>query len=233
MENKILKTRYGTIHVLSLEKIFHYIANELVSGVVALTGGSTPKAFYDYAVKNHLINQDLLEKITWTVSDERYVLLSDDQSNFGNAERMLLNPLGVKESLKMPFKVNLPANQAAEKMEASMGQAGYDLCLLGMGDDCHIASLFPGSELLQKKNNSHFAAIDVSGKGMRLTVTPEGLGKAKKILMIVTGEGKAKALKNVLEGDFDVVKKPAQLHAKWPEKVTWLVDSDAAEMLEM
>jgi len=101
-----------------------------------------------------------------------------------------------------------------------------------MGEDGHTASIFPGSLLLEKPCGENFAAIDVPGKGWRLSITPEGLGKCAHVVIVVTGSNKASVLKEVLEGAIAVKKHPSQLLRTLNTKVTWLVDHEAAALLE-
>lgn len=231
-----IQTDYGKVYVLNRDQIFQRIVKELEliceskSGpvTVGLTGGSTPKEFYKWVVANNSLKSNLLSQIIWMASDERYVPLESDESNFGNAERLMLGPLGISKDKKRPWKVVLDPNEAAEDYNGYFtGEKCFDLCILGMGDDCHIASIFPGSPLIEENPSEGFAAIDVPEKGMRLTITPNGLRRSSEILMIVTGKGKSQGLKQVFEGDFNPKEKPAQLNREWAEKVTWLIDLEA------
>ena len=237
-----IQTDYGKVYILSQDQIFQHIvqiiedlsAQETRPITVGLTGGSTPKEFYKWAVANHSFKPHLLNEITWMTSDERYLPLTSDDSNFGNADRLMLSPLGVLPHNKHPWKVNLPPQQAAEdynKYFIHDKDNCFDLCILGMGDDCHMASIFPNSPLIESNQSESFAAIDVPGKGIRLTIIPTGLKRSKQILMIVTGKGKSQALKAVLKDDYNANNKPAQLNKLWSEKVIWLVDHEAASEL--
>lgn len=99
----------------------------------ALTGGSTPASFYQWCAENGGLPSALLQGTDFTVSDERHVLLSSSESNFGNAERQLLAPLGVSTDRRHPWMVAWPVAEAAEAYRRTMlilagpGRA-YDLC---------------------------------------------------------------------------------------------------------
>lgn len=234
---KEIQTDYGKVYVLNRDQIFARIVKELErickekSGAVTigLTGGSTPKEFYKWIVAKDSLKPNVLSQIIWMTSDERYLPLESEESNFGNADRLMLRPLGVSEDKKRPWKVEIVPQEAATNYNSYFtGDKCFDLCMLGMGDDCHIASVFPGSPLIGEDPEENFVAIDVPKKGMRLTTTPNGLKRSSQVLMIVTGETKSLALKKVLQGDYNPNEKPAQLNRKWAEKVIWLVDDEAA-----
>jgi len=199
----------------------------------ALTGGSTPQEWYRWAVTNRAISEKLAQATHFTVSDERVVPLHSDQSNFGNAERLLLEPLQVPAGNRHPWPVAMLPDEAvttyALDWQTRVGAGRtYDLCFLGMGDDGHTASIFPGSPLLKSDGKRLFAAIDVPGKGWRLTLTPAGLGACGLIVVMALGSAKAAMLKRVLTGENDPEKTPVQLLRRWQERVVWLVDNAAA-----
>ncbi len=243
-----IKTTYGTVHILDAEATYtaltqavHRVAAERANPTLGLTGGSTPKAWYAQAADTEggstcAIDTSLLGRLVWSCSDERQVPLADGESNFGNASRMLLDKIGVPAERRMPWPVEAEpvagAQAFAEAWEARFGSgAAFDLCFLGMGDDCHTASLFPGSPLIEDRSGALMAAVEVPGKGWRYTLTPEGIAASGEIIICVTGAGKQAALEAVFKGDFDPRAKPVQLLKHSAEKVTWLIDSSAAGSL--
>lgn len=199
----------------------------------ALTGGSTPQEWYRWCVTNRLMLEKLALAAHFTVSDERVVPLHSDQSNFGNAERLLLAPLRVPAGNRHPWPVAmLPDEAAATYAQDWQSRAGvgrtYDICFLGMGEDGHTASIFPGSPLLETGEKRLFAAVDVPGKGWRLTITPAGLAACGLIVVMALGAAKAKMLKRVLTGVNDPAKTPVQILHQWRDRVVWLADNAAA-----
>lgn len=202
----------------------------------ALTGGSTPAAFYAWCAENKTLPEALLKDTHFTVSDERHVLLSSGESNFGNAERQLLNPLSVATDQRHPWMVAWPVAEAAEAYRKTMlilsgpGRA-YDVCFLGMGDDCHTASLFPQTPLLKDDGGLLFGGQEVPGKGWRLTITPTGLRSCGLIVVMALGAGKAEALHRVHRGPDDVLNVPSQILKTCADRVVWLVDEPAAAKL--
>lgn len=202
----------------------------------ALTGGSTPAAWYRWCVATKALSPELLAGTHFTVSDERHVPLTSDQSNFGNAERMLLAPLGVPVEQRHPWMVAWPVAEAAEAYRKTLAQlAGpgraYDVCFLGMGDDCHTASLFPGTPLLRDDGGLLFGGQEVPGKGWRLTITPTGLQACGVVVVMALGAGKAEALHRVMRGPFNPLEAPSQILRHSAERVVWLVDEAAAAKL--
>ncbi len=240
------QTPYGTVHVLPSQEmcpaIFNHVERLGKEGLqaprVGLTGGSTPKAFYSWLGEQHPFpgDIDLWERILWSCSDERHVALDDPESNFGNALRGFLDPLGFSEANHRPWPVYCKPDEAAARFnrlweEELPGHPVFDLCILGMGDDCHTASLFPGSALLEKPGAEPFAAVDVPGKGWRLTITPAGLVRCNRILVAVAGAGKADALHAGFHGELDVGARPVQVLRDFADRVDWLVDESAAARL--
>lgn len=199
----------------------------------ALTGGSTPKAWYNWCTANSALTPLLMQETDWYVSDERCVPLASEESNFGNADRLLLTPTGVLPERKHPWAVPLEPEEAlvdfTRKAEERFGpRKGFDLCFLGLGEDAHTASLFPGSALLEEDGGALFATVAVPGKGDRLTITPSGLRACGRIVVMVTGAAKAEAVHRIFRGNARVVDVPAKVLSACAARVIWLIDSAAA-----
>jgi 6-phosphogluconolactonase len=244
---KVLPTPYGTCHILTPEALKLELLHRIKStaqrlkdreAVIALTGGSTPKAFYQWAAQhtdNHL--REALANVVWTVSDERCVPFEDDQSNWGHAWRGWLDTLKVPHGKRLPWPTKLTPMDAASRYNhawiTSYGgpHRAYDLCLLGMGDDAHTASLWPGCELIGSGHMENFAATQWPGRGWRLTLTPSGLSRCDQVVVIVTGMNKAEAMRDVIKGPFSPKERPAQLLKAHADRTVWLLDEAAATLL--
>jgi len=236
-------TQYGTFKIGPREELFRRLIERFSEApsrapeafTVGLTGGSTPKAFYQWCLENEALPRAVMEHVVWSVSDERAVSLDDPESNFGNARRLLLDPFGVPELQRFPWPVQFDPHSAALAFEMKWkerfgaGQA-FDLCLLGMGDDGHTASLFPESPLLAIDTGSFFSPVEVPGKGWRFTITPLGLSACRNIVLMVTGRGKAERLRAVLEDPPGTY--PVQIMANYSDRVEWLVDDAASAGLD-
>lgn len=238
-------TDYGTVKIVNKIGLFARMVELLdeqadtnaENFTVGLTGGSTPIAFYNWAVKHNAISEAVLEKAVWSVSDERRVALESPESNFGNADRNLLKPLGVHPQRKLPWPVILDPHSAVSIFQRKFHERygankAFDLCFLGMGTDGHTASIFPNSPLMAIESGDHFAPVDVPEKGWRFSITPDGLRACGKIVVVVTGGAKLHRLKKVLEGPEKQLY-PIQVLSRFPEKVEWLVDEAAGDLLTL
>ncbi len=239
---RIHDTDYGTVCIGTPETLFaelarigaeEWRANAEDHFSWALTGGSTPKAWYRWCVEKRALPEELPATTQWFVGDERHVPLAGDESNFGNAARRLLDPLGAPAAVRHPWAVERSPEEAvaafAREVAAVRGAGrAFSLCVLGLGDDAHTASLFPGSPLLGGGGGTElFAAVDVSGKGWRLTLTPAGLDACDRIVVHATGAAKAAAVRRVFCGGEPVSAVPAKLLEPLAAKVTWLLDPAA------
>lgn len=238
------KTDYGRLIVGNVTEIFTQAVTLSAAQqeraasprfTLALTGGSTPQQWYQWCVGQNAIPARLAEA-HFTVSDERDVPLESPQSNFGNAERLLLGPLQVPAERRHPWPVGgAPAATAAayrEQMRALCGAGRtYDVCMLGMGDDAHTASLFPQSPLLTDDGGELFAAVDAGDRGWRLTITPTGLRACGLIVLMTLGANKAPALKRIFTAPYDPLNAPSQILKTCADRVVWLVDEAAASAL--
>jgi 6-phosphogluconolactonase len=107
-----------------------------------------------------------------------------------------------------------------------------DLVFLGMGDEGHTASLFPGTAVLHESEKLVAATFVEKLNSNRITFTPITLNAAREVIFMIGGASKAHALKDVLEGDYDPDECPAQILRNSLGNVVWLVDKDAASELD-
>ena len=240
---KELSSGYGRVFIGAQEELFRtavFLAGgqrgrqpQAKTFTWALTGGTTPQGWYRWCVEKDALSPGLLAPTHWFTSDERHVPLGSDESNFGHAERGLLAPLKISAEKRHPWPVALPAPEAAAefaRQTATWFTRGrcFDLCFLGMGADCHTASFFPGSPLIQTERAEFFTAVETPAKGWRLTITPAGLRACGMIVVMALGAEKADALHRVLAGPYDPVLVPAQILKTCSQNVVWLVDEPAA-----
>ena len=194
---------------------------------LVLTGGTTAEKLYRPLAE---IEPDLSGKQVF-FSDERCVPPDHDASNYGMAARLLLDVLGGSPAIHRMRGEDDPGEAAraySDEVHAA-APAGFDLVLLGMGADCHIGAMFPGSSALAERE-ALCAAID-RPDGMRgLTLTPPALVGARKILLLVAGEAKAEAVARVVNGSEEPLACPARLLADHPD-ATFLIDEPAAAQL--
>ena len=234
------QTMAGVVQVHTREQSFAELARRINAlaakgpASVGLSGGSTPKAFYTWVVANKALTPEAIARIDWHVSDERCVPLSSDDSNFGHAVRGMLYALGVAQARRFPWPVDLAPAAAAAAYDAAWTKASptkaFDICLLGLGDDSHIASLWPKCPLIGTKG-ARFVATEWPGRGWRLTITESGLAQCGEVIVLVSGKSKAPALQAICKGSLDSAQHPGQVLRAIATKVTWLADSEAAAQL--
>ena len=201
---------------------------------VALAGGNTPRALY------RLLAAPRPPVIPWAHvhvfwGDERYVPPEDPRSNFGMAKATLLDhvPCPAANVHRMPTEFADP-DVAARDYERTLrsrfdGQwPAFDLVLLGLGDDGHTASLFPGSLALAEKARWVVATTAPAEPPLRLTLTLPALVGAAAIYVLVAGSNKARPLRHVLDGVGDRIRYPAAGLRLATGTVTWWVDREAA-----
>lgn len=107
----------------------------------------------------------------------------------------------------------------------------FDLIFLGLGEDGHTASLFPGSLALRETELWVLAVFSEALQAWRVTLTPPVLNAARQLSFLVSGKSKAERLQEVLEGEPQPEPLPAQLIQPLNGQVTWLVDKAAAAKL--
>jgi 6-phosphogluconolactonase len=127
-----------------------------------------------------------------------------------------------------------PERAAAEyerRLRALLGGEGLDLVLLGMGEDGHTASLFPGQAAVRETARWVVAALSPDATLWRITLTPAVLNAAKNVAFVVSGASKAARLQQVLQGPFTPDVLPAQAIRPAQGQLTWMVDEAAAGRL--
>ena len=205
------------------------IAHRLSSGGdLGLAGGGTPRSTYRRLARRTLPWANVH---AWT-TDERHVPIDHADSNAGMARRALFDHVpGMLHAV--PWRAS--ADEAAAEYERELhsvmprGPAGLvpTTIVLGLGDDGHTASLFPGSAALDVVDRD-FVSIEVPGHGIRFTATLGLLARARHALFLVSGAHKAAVLATILGGESDL---PAARVAGATADVLWLVDRDAARLL--
>jgi len=146
-----------------------------------------------------------------------------------------LSPFGVKPANPSTLPADLaPAAAVAAAYDEAWTKASptkaFDICLLGLGDDSHIASLWPKCPLIGKQG-ARFVATEWPGRGWRLTITESGLAQCGEVIVLVNGKSKAPALQVICKGPLDAAQHPGQVLRAIATKVTWLADSEAAAQL--
>jgi len=194
---------------------------------VALSGGSTPKPMYAMLGSSPLREQLAEFPITWIVVDERYVPIDDPESNAGMMEKSLFaNGISAAHRfLRFRTELNDPAAtaRAFEDEWRVLGIVNLDLVVLGIGDDGHTASLFPGTPVLEVKDRIASEVFVPHLDAWRVTITKPVIRAAALRLVLANGAKK----KPILEGVRDGAEYPIALATNGVE-TWWLIDRDAA-----
>jgi 6-phosphogluconolactonase len=210
---------------------------------VSLTGGDTPRPLYERLADpsrpwRHRIDWARLH-LYW--GDERHVPPDHPDSNFGLANDALITHVPIPADHVHRMRGELPdAEQAAREYERGLPET-FDIMLLGLGENAHIASLFPDgpgvvrfarAERGAPTPEPRVAATLVDQLGVwRITLTPGTILASRQIVMLVAGEKKAEAVEAAIERPLDVVRYPAQLLRDAGERVEWFIDRPAAARL--
>ncbi|HYA98903.1 MAG TPA: 6-phosphogluconolactonase [Ktedonobacteraceae bacterium] len=210
----------------------------------AFSGGNTPRPVYE-----RLASEGYIDRIDWSrveifFGDERCVPPDDPQSNYQMARTALGERVPIPaDNIHRMHGEQLP-EQAAEEYaqelarifggDAKMGGTppnGFDLVLLGMGDNGHTASLFPGLAAVTESVRWVMAQyVEVVGM-WRVTLTPVILNAARNVAFLVKGSDKAEMLAKVLEGPYQPIVLPSQIIKPTNGDLRWLVDAAAAARL--
>lgn len=208
---------------------------------VALSGGSTPRALYELLADR---DEPFRDRIDWEnthffFTDERHVPPDHPDSNFRMINEAMFSRVPVPAENVHRIPAEKPnAAEAAIDYERDLissfgsGVPAFDLILLGLGEEGHTASLFPGSPALHE--TQHFVAAPWVEKlnSYRITLTLPVLNNGRSTVFLVTGASKAEILREVIESD----KKPnpdlypAQAISPTNGAVSWLVDKAAARL---
>lgn len=209
---------------------------------VALAGGSTPKALY-----RRLAARPFRDQVDWSrtlvfFGDERCVSPDDRDSNYGVAREALLDrvPLSTENVFPMWCGPDRSLDEAAAEYSRVLAEhfglaedgarPEFDLILLGIGEDGHTASLFPGMPAVEVQDRLVVGSIvpaGVSPAVPRLTLTLPVLNNASRILFLVEGKRKAEAVRQVIEGGAAGGLPAARVQPQ-NGTLTWLLDASAA-----
>ena len=197
---------------------------------IAVAGGGTPRPLYEALAEQSLDWSKV--HVFW--GDERYVPSTDPQSNEGMVRKAWLDRVSIPGENIHPMPTNYPdPATAAQSYEAELQSffgkeqgefPSLDLILLGIGDDGHTASLFPGTDAL--KVFDRLITVGKKDDRPRITFTAPLINQAKEIMFLVEGSAKTKALQAILAESGDSNIYPSRLIQG---NVTWLIERSAWE----
>ncbi len=176
--------------------------------LVALSGGRIAKQFFAGAAQEARAERGLFDTVHFFWGDERCVPSDNSESNFGIANELLFEPLGIPESRIHRIRGELNPDVGAAEAERELrgiaplnkdGQPVFDLIFLGMGEDGHVASLFPGeSEEAMANRSVYRPVVATKPPPQRITVGYPCLAAARQIWVLASGAGKENALRTSL-----------------------------------
>ena len=212
---------------------------------IALSGGSTPQRLHKILAASPYKEQIDWSKMHIFWGDERAVPFEDSRNNAKMAYDTLLNFVPVPASQIHVMRTDIPADQSAVEYEKVLQQYfnsvpggpedpllnSFDLVLLGMGDDGHTLSLFPGTEVVHEEK-AWVKAFFLKAQDMqRITLTKTIVNRSFCIAFLTTGTGKAHALKEVLHGAYNPDLYPSQEIKPTAGELHWFVDEAATAQL--
>jgi 6-phosphogluconolactonase len=206
---------------------------------VALSGGTTPRRVYELLAGDEFRDAILWSKVHVFFGDERAVPHDHSESNYRMASEALLSRVNIPpENVHRIEGLGDAAANASDYESVMRGLFGdaewprFDLVLLGMGDDGHTASLFPGTAALEE-SRAWVAPNWVEKLGAwRITLTAPAINAARRVVFLVTGASKAERLHEVLNGTHDPSRLPSQNIAPRDGTLEWYVDRAAAAKLK-
>jgi len=193
---------------------------------IALSGGNTPRSVYAEMAKRDLP----WKKFLFTFGDERCVPPENDESNFRMANEALFRPASVPDSSILRMRGEIEPVLAAKEYEAQLdvlaakrGEKIYehDLILLGLGDDGHTASLFPGTEALSETERRVIANYVPKFNSWRLTFTFPLIFAARTVCFLIGANKDPKLIERIFSGDSALPAARVDQNAK---SVTWIIE---------
>ena len=200
-----------------------------------LSGGNTPKELYTLLANDTFRNRIDWKKIEIFFGDERFVPFDDQRNNGKMAYDILLKhvPVPSEQIHYMPANISIEASAIQyEKIlheYFSLEENTFDLALLGIGNDGHTLSLFPGSKTIHEQSRWVVPSQAPDEPKQRITLTPWIVNQSECIIFLVTGKAKAAVLEKVIHGEYNPDLYPAQIIRDRPKSIHWFADREAMD----
>lgn len=205
--------------------------------IVAFAGGKTPRRTYEILAREPFRDQVPWQQTHVFWGDERCVPADDPRNNTLMARQTLLDHVPLPPGQVHPMVCNGSPVAAAADYDALLrsffadNRPRFDLVILGLGENGHTASLFPGTSVLDEQQH-WVGEVFVAEEGLhRLTLTAAAINQAALVVFMVSGSDKAPILRKVVQEAQDPRSIPAQLIKPTDGGLLWLVDRDAARLL--
>lgn len=205
---------------------------------IVLSGGSTPQSIFQYLAIKHK-KSIAWERLLIFWSDERCVAPDDQESNYRMTKESLLDKVSIPATNIFRIKGEAdPSAEVARYTEAVRQFVPsyndiprFDLMMLGLGEDGHTASIFPGNLHLFKSKELFVVAEHPQTKQQRITSTGVLINNSKTVVFLATGEAKSAIVSTVIEAKSGSENLPASLVHPENGELFWLLDEKAASKL--
>ncbi len=224
-----------TDFILNLLKVYPHMN-------IALSGGTTPKAIFDYWAEN-CTDSIPWERITLFWGDERCVPLENDMNNYSMTKEHLLSkiPNILPRNVRRIHGESEPEEEAERygqilerKLLQNEGVPCFELVMLGLGDDGHTASIFPNQMKLWDSKKTCVVGEHPASKMKRVSVSGTVINNAQYVVFLVMGENKAQKVKDIIKDrEIFLNKYPAARVNPKRGYLYWFMDEDAASMLNV
>jgi 6-phosphogluconolactonase len=199
---------------------------------LALSGGNTPRATYERLASPTLGNGIDWAQVLVFFGDERMVPPDDPSSNYRMARESLLDHIEIPSGNVFRIRGEGDPERAAEEYAQLLGTSPLDLVLLGIGDDGHVASLFPGTAALDVTDRKVLPNHAPVAPHERLTVSFGVINGARQVALLVTGKGKAGRVAQIFEQKkSEKPELPAARVTPTSGALHWFLDDAAASQL--
>ena len=244
MRQKLLVEIYRTRKELeqaaaaSILRAMRMATGERDTFALVLSGGKTPREVYEL-----LGRESVRQELDWNgahifFADERAVPPEDPQSNFGMIDRVFLSHISIPRENVHRIRGELDPASAADAYERELRTVFrqhsviFDLVLLGLGEDGHTASLFPGTGVVKEQDFMVRAVLVPRLSSWRITLTLPALNSARETMFLVAGKKKATMVQRALSADSPDNEIPATCVKPVGKKIRWMLDENAAMMIK-
>ncbi len=218
------------------EHIRDTLRNQNIFSLV-FSGGNTPRALYTLLSQEPYRSKIDWHRIICYWGDERYVPFADERNNAKMVFDSLLNHVPVKKENIHIIRTDIGPEESALQYEVLLRKhfpdenRTFDLVLLGLGDNGHTLSLFPGYEEVNEEDNWVLSFFLEEQQMRRITLTAPPVNAAQRVAFLVSGIGKAAAVKNILQERFNPELYPAQIIRPESGELFWWMDEAAASLI--
>jgi 6-phosphogluconolactonase len=206
---------------------------------IALSGGSTPKKLYQLLASDAYKNKIDWSRLHVFWGDERHVPFTDERNNAKMASDVLLSHVNIPADHIHPVQTDTEPHLSAFAYQALLHEYfdkqlyTFDLVLLGLGDNAHTLSLFPGYDEVVFEKEEWVKTFRLVEQNMyRITLTAPVVNSAGRIAFLVAGSDKAPALQHIISGKYDPALYPAQVIKPLNGELYWFLDKPAASGLQ-